>query len=186
MRRRLLIADACFTQAERVGQYFSRRGYEFDVVNDGLECIEKLAHSPPEVLILDWDLPWGGGAGVIARLRDVQQFSRAPVILIGDELTDDMDVREPVVRCLLRPFGIESLHDAVDEALISRASGRGAIRPVSVETLATSSSGFDEFGDQDPTENGHAHHDRKEFATSALYDSQRRIRAEVTRVPSPR
>ena len=114
MKRRLLVADACFSQSERIEQFFTRRGYETDVAHDGLDCLAKIQHFAPDAVILDWDLPWGGGAGVLACMRELRSCANIPVILVTDYFSSELDTHEPVVRCLQRPFDIESLKETID------------------------------------------------------------------------
>jgi len=51
-------------------RFFTYHGYQVETAADGLSCLEKLRHLRPDVLVLDRELPWGGGCGVLVRMRE--------------------------------------------------------------------------------------------------------------------
>ncbi|MBS0204849.1 MAG: response regulator [Planctomycetes bacterium] len=122
MAGNLLIANPDSFTTDRMRQYFVKRGYRVDCANDGLQCWEKLRRMSPSILILDANLPWGGGDGVLACMRSYPVFSRIPVILVTDPLSRMHNVSDPVVRCLQRPFEMKRLFDEV-ALLLSTRSG---------------------------------------------------------------
>lgn len=56
---------------------------------NGLDCVTQLRRSAPDVLVLEPNLPWGGGDGVLALLREIPRSAMLPVMI----LTDCRDVR---------------------------------------------------------------------------------------------
>jgi CheY-like chemotaxis protein len=48
----------------------------FDVVAalSGLECVDRLRERVPDVLVLEPQLPWGGGDGVLAMMGETPEF----------------------------------------------------------------------------------------------------------------
>jgi len=73
----------------------------------------------PDVLILEHKLPWGGGDGVLARLREDPHFAMTPVILIGEEtgeITADL-LRSPVSSCLRKPYQFDQLLECIRVAV---------------------------------------------------------------------
>jgi CheY-like chemotaxis protein len=65
-------------------------GFRVAVVSSGLACLEALRSSPPEVLLLEQDLPWGGD-GVVARMREDPSLPHVPLTLL---LSYPAEVRE--------------------------------------------------------------------------------------------
>lgn len=122
MERHLLVADACDALAERLRKFFLSLGFRVDTAVDGLECVEILRRSHPNVLVLDANLPWGGGDGVLARMRADASSSRVPVVLVGEQLSPAFDTTEPVVCRLERPFDVDVLREAVISTLSSAES----------------------------------------------------------------
>ncbi|HWB10266.1 MAG TPA: response regulator [Pirellulales bacterium] len=66
----LLVADSDPFLLESCSDYFCNRGYRVAAAANALECIEALRLLPPDVLILEQELIWGGGDGVMACLRE--------------------------------------------------------------------------------------------------------------------
>src|SRR5262249_2199386 len=96
----------------------SDHGYETETASDGLDCVSKLRSFLPDVLVLDLDLLWGGGDGVLAHIREDATLPRVPVILMTPEtcsdVSDDM-LAAPVVAWLRKPVRLKALVDQVCE-----------------------------------------------------------------------
>ena len=110
----LLIADADSKLSQLYVQFFSEFGFEVETASDGLECLDKLRQFKPHVLILDLDMPWGGGDGVLARMREDADLPRVPVVLVtGDSPPLDLAERSrvPAVCCFQKPFRLGALLD---------------------------------------------------------------------------
>ena len=78
MKQRLLIADRDAELCEVFRTFLTERGYEVETSTDGLDCLAKLRQVTPAVLVLDLELLWGGGDGVLAWLRGKLQRPRFP------------------------------------------------------------------------------------------------------------
>jgi len=95
-----------------VGRSLSGFGYRVDVARGGVECLTRLRREVPDILILDQDIPWGGGEGVLELLRTHDDLSAIPVVLITAESPDDLPTHclmPPVVRWMRKPFNLEAL-----------------------------------------------------------------------------
>ena len=59
--------------------------YEMEVVtaSNGLECVERLRTSPPEIILLEPSLLWGGSHGVLAVRSEDAELQNIPVVLIA-------------------------------------------------------------------------------------------------------
>jgi DNA-binding response OmpR family regulator len=57
------------------------------VAHSGLECLEAVRRSPPDLLILDDHLPWGGADGVLDVLNDGddQAIAEMPILWLTDD-----------------------------------------------------------------------------------------------------
>ncbi len=51
-------------------------------VTNARECIGRLRQIVPDVLVLEPYLPWGGGAGVLAVMRDEPNLADIPVMIV--------------------------------------------------------------------------------------------------------
>jgi CheY-like chemotaxis protein/sRNA-binding carbon storage regulator CsrA len=83
---RVLIADPDEYLVHSYRQHMERRGIEVICATSGLECIEKLRESVPDVLVLEPSLPWGWGDGVLAMMHEEPNIPRVPVIILTDAL----------------------------------------------------------------------------------------------------
>jgi two-component system KDP operon response regulator KdpE len=126
MKQALLIADDDAELCDICRKFFTKFGYEVETAADGLDCLEKLRRRPPAVLVLDLGLRWGGGDGVLARLREESALPSFPVVLTATAgyLPDGPALIEPpVVHCLHKPFALNALLESVRSAVAS--GGRG-------------------------------------------------------------
>jgi CheY-like chemotaxis protein len=58
-------------------------GFAVATAGDGLECLAQLRAFTPDALVLDMGLLWGGGDGVLARLRDGHDLPQVPLVLVS-------------------------------------------------------------------------------------------------------
>jgi len=95
----------------------------------GLECLAKLREVEPDVLIVDLDMPWGGGDGVIALTKERRDLATVPAVLVvgaapRSVLADRVGV--PRSNCYQKPVRLERLLDAVG-LVIALAEERNSI-----------------------------------------------------------
>jgi CheY-like chemotaxis protein len=112
MNASLLIAESDTALLDVVTQFFHRRGYTVDTATGGLECLNKLRRRPYLVLVLDRDLPWGGGEGVLAVMRDEPNLAGVPVILTCNAACP-APAPPPVTAVLSKPFSLNGLLQSV-------------------------------------------------------------------------
>lgn len=123
MKARLLIAEGDAELCDLYQMYFAERGYEVETAQDGLSCLAKLQRTMPAVLVLDRELLWGGGDGVLAWLRQQRAPSGTCVILTttaGDALDGAADIQAPVVQLLPKPFTLTALLESVRLAVANK------------------------------------------------------------------
>jgi DNA-binding response OmpR family regulator len=116
MISRLLVADSDASLCHIYRQFFSKHCYEVETALDGLECMTTLRWFQPDVLVLEWEIPWGGGHGVLARLREENPLLPIQVVLLtGDRSASELSHQliPPVVACLEKPFHLSALLKAM-------------------------------------------------------------------------
>jgi len=120
MKQRLLIADRDAERCEVYRRFLTERGYEVEISTDGLDCLAKLRQVTPAVLVLDLELLWGGGDGVLAWLREESPAPRIPVLLTATAAgpPDMAEINEPpVVDYLPKPFALAGLLERIRSAV---------------------------------------------------------------------
>ncbi len=133
----VLVTDANRKLVDLFDRFLTRRGYVVDSAVDGMECMEKLRQLCPDVLVLDRNLPWGGGDGVLACLRQERPATSPAVVLT----TYDADcppelLNGSVLGCLRKPFAPPELLRSIEAALELKeivngngVSSQGACKP---------------------------------------------------------
>jgi DNA-binding response OmpR family regulator len=122
-----MIAEGDADLCDVYRRFLTACGYKVETASDGLECLQKLGHVMPAVLVLDRELRWGGGDGVLAWLREEKATSGVAVILTasGASTPDSAeDMPPPVVRLLPKPFALTALERTVRFAIDSRQRAR--------------------------------------------------------------
>jgi CheY-like chemotaxis protein len=138
MTPRILIADQDQQWLERTERFLSNCGYEVVIASDGLECLGKLRELTTDLLVLEREMPWGGGDGVIDLIRQDRDEGTqlAPVNedSSGEDVVPDIPVilltagsswldrgigdGPPVVACLRKPFRMGELLKHVERELL--------------------------------------------------------------------
>jgi DNA-binding response OmpR family regulator len=113
----LLVADSDPWLRNRCRGYFADRGSQVEVAADGLECLESLHRVPPDVLVLEWELPWGGGDGVLAFLREERfAWPRTVILTTTDCAVVVSRLEPPVAAMLCKPFCMAALSEEIRRA----------------------------------------------------------------------
>ncbi len=78
---RVLIADS---DQSLLAKYQEHSSDDVEVLTalSGLECVDQLRQQAPDVLVLEPQLPWGGGDGVLAMMHDHLNLANVPVLLL--------------------------------------------------------------------------------------------------------
>ncbi len=107
----VLFADADSNRRDLYARALSSFGFEVEAIDNAVECQAKLRKSLPDVLILDLNLPWGGGYGVLSVMHDSPHLCDIPVVLLATEgLTGlSVEVKLPIARILCRPISLYGL-----------------------------------------------------------------------------
>lgn len=136
MNRTLLIAEADADLRDSYRALFNQHGYNVDMAFDGLECLAKIRQAAPDLLILDQQIPWGGGDGVLARLRESRAF-RGPVIFTASERccpTCDNYEELPVVSWLTKPLAFPELFEIVQSAMEPKSFETRGLNSLSIHS----------------------------------------------------
>lgn len=123
---RVLIADHDESLRRRYQRVLFQVGFDVETVSGGVDCIARLRECPPDVLVLEAELPWGGSSGVLALMGEESDVPRVPVLMHGSgrSLSDRDHPSSPVARHATRPLAPVDLAIMVRElAMRSRRKG---------------------------------------------------------------
>jgi len=116
MKASLLIAETDADLRDAYDRLCSARGFQVETSADGLECLIKLGDPVPDVLVVDLDILWGGGDGVLACLREGSAAAIAPAVFVtGNDSPQVLSQRSgiPPGNCFQKPFRVSTLLDSV-------------------------------------------------------------------------
>ncbi|MFL6238792.1 MAG: response regulator [Actinomycetes bacterium] len=167
----IVIADDSPTLRRIVGSVLSKDGHEVVHAEDGVEAVQAVFRSQPDVVILDVQMPRVSGYVAARLLKDDWQTADIPVILLTslDAASDRYwGAQTGADRYLTKDFEAPDLTSAVAEVMAAADAARGGRPPLRAEPL--------ELSENDVLSRICDLLDRKLFETS--------VAAEVTAIPS--
>jgi CheY-like chemotaxis protein len=138
MKPVLLLAEGDAERCQMSRQFLEGQGYEVITSADGLDCVQKVRKHRPAVVVLDLDLRWGGGDGVLALLRE--EGSPLPPVILTAPATASGRLLEltgpPVVHFLVHPFPLPLLLDSIRSALMEDPSAKQGSASIFLDSCA--------------------------------------------------
>ncbi|MDD5304969.1 MAG: response regulator transcription factor [Elusimicrobia bacterium] len=133
IKAQILVVEDQAATADLILEVLKGEGYEAQTVDTLAKARARLKKQPPELLLLDRNLPDGDGVDLLAEIRDDEKLGSLPVII----LTAKKDVADKIAGLrvgaddyVAKPFNTEELVARV--AAILRRAGKGE-EPTSVE-----------------------------------------------------
>ncbi len=123
--RRVLVVDDNVDAAESLGLLLRKMGHAVQVSYDGAAALEAALREPPEIVLLDLDIPKLDGFAVVARLREDRRFDRVPIVALtgfGQEVDRQRARQAGFDEHMLKPIDSGALRAALD--LVRGGSGR--------------------------------------------------------------
>jgi DNA-binding response OmpR family regulator len=124
----ILLADDDRETVDLTSYSLGQYGYTVVPARNNVQALRRWRAEPPDLVLLDVDLPERGGLEVC---REIRQVSRTPIIMLGDRSTEDEVVRSFLVGAddyLAKPFSHRELAMRI-RAVVSR-HGRGDEAPI--------------------------------------------------------
>jgi DNA-binding response OmpR family regulator len=127
-QRRVLVVDDEEDVRGLVAELLGRAGYEVAEVPNGRAALRELFSAPPDLVLLDVNMPELDGWQTLERIRDV---SDVPVVMLtarAGELEKVRGLKAGADDYVTKPFGRQELLARVDAVLRRAATGAGAER----------------------------------------------------------
>ena len=116
--QRILVVDDNAWLCDLLRLHLTDEGYEVEQAFDAIDAGYSILRSPPDLLIVDLNMPYMSGQELVATLVADNTVPSFPfIVLSGDELRVDQVSPLGAAACLLKPVGKEHLLSAVDQAL---------------------------------------------------------------------
>lgn len=95
MPKKILVIDDDPNICALLKEFFASEGYEAFTAIDGYAGVSEAMRLKPDLIILDMQMPAGGGAGVFERLSTNTKLNTTPVIFSTSLAKDVMDKMLP-------------------------------------------------------------------------------------------
>ena len=79
----MLLVDDDPAILETVGEALRSSGYVVDTARNGLDAIERIQATQPDILLVDLMLPLLDGVSLIKRIRGERLVQRAPIVIFS-------------------------------------------------------------------------------------------------------
>ncbi len=134
-RMRILVIEDERQLAGHITRALSRHGHCLTAVHDGAEGLHSAIADPPDLVLLDLNLPGLDGLSVLARLREAQSSARVLVLTARGEVGDRIKgLHAGADDYLAKPFSMDELAARV-EALGRRSTTTAAADLLKVADL---------------------------------------------------
>lgn len=119
---RVLVIDDEPDVVRLIVKVLSGRGHVVQIARDGASALARVKHEPPEVILLDSDLPKIDGAEVCRRIKNDGATEDIPVVMMTSSYIDIYDIGADggPDAFVVRPFVREVLANVVERVLFRR------------------------------------------------------------------
>jgi CheY-like chemotaxis protein len=84
MAKRILLVEDEEIMINLLEKKLKREGYEVSIAKDGEKGLEKIREEKPDLILLDIILPKMNGFEVMERMKEDEELSKIPVIVISN------------------------------------------------------------------------------------------------------
>jgi len=127
---RILVIEDDPRLARQITRELERSNHEATARNDGAEGLDAALAEPPDLVVLDLNLPGMDGLSVLARLREAHSTARILILTARDGVTDRVKgLKAGADDYLGKPFSMNELIARVE------ALGRRAATPTATDSL---------------------------------------------------
>ncbi|MEL6682346.1 MAG: response regulator [Pseudomonadota bacterium] len=116
MGKRVLLIEDEPNIIEAISFILSRDGWTVHIHEDGDTAMEKIALTPPDVIILDVMLPGRSGFDILRDLRSHTEWKEIPVMMLtarGQEKDRELALRLGANHFMTKPFSNADVRDYV-------------------------------------------------------------------------
>jgi len=112
-----LIADRDPRVRDECRRYLIARGYSVEVAANDLQCIKQIQQKAPSALVLDADLLWNGGEGVLEWIKSQASPEKIVVLLTDGHTSRSLPehLRSLVAGRLERPQTLQEMAHFIDQ-----------------------------------------------------------------------
>lgn len=87
-KRRVLVVDDSLTMRKVLSRLLEREGFDVMVAKDGMDAMQLLQETTPDVILTDIEMPRMDGFGLARNIRDDARTANTPLIMISSRTAD--------------------------------------------------------------------------------------------------
>lgn len=107
--RRVLVVDDSLDAAKMMKLILNQEGYEVRTAHDGPDALEAAKDQPPDIVLLDVELPTMGGVEVAMELRTTEGLEDVTIVAVSGYGRQDLPDPSPFDHHLTKPVDPERL-----------------------------------------------------------------------------
>ena len=88
LKSRIMVVDDSLTMRKVLGRLLERAGFEVLVAKDGMDAMQMLQETTPDVILTDIEMPRMDGFGLARNIRDDARTAHTPLIMISSRTAD--------------------------------------------------------------------------------------------------
>ncbi len=122
--RSVIIADNNEFYRRVLSDFFREQGFDVRTARDGMQALEQLEQSPPDLLVLDLIMPSIDGAQLCSWVKSRQEHRHIPVVIVSGILSDEIDDLAAIgAEAYVAKMPMEQIAAALKEAIRLLMSG---------------------------------------------------------------
>lgn len=87
-KQTVLVVDDSLTMRKVLGRLMEREGFEVLTAKDGIEAVQMLKETTPDIVLSDIEMPRMDGFGLVRNIRDDAKTKNTPIIMISSRTAD--------------------------------------------------------------------------------------------------
>ncbi|MEY2984646.1 MAG: hypothetical protein RLZZ568_1263 [Cyanobacteriota bacterium] len=116
----VLLVEDSLSQREMIAEILKEHGWTVSIACDGVEALEQLQHSRPDLVVLDIVMPRMNGYEVCRRIKSDPKTKNVPVIMCsikGEEFDRFWGMRQGADAYIAKPFSPTTLIGTINQLL---------------------------------------------------------------------
>ena len=116
---KILIADDDEKFIRAVARHLRLKGYDVQWATDGFQALQVAQKLRPEIILLDVNMPAGGGIGTLERLKGFPVLASVPVIVMTGDRSPEVarTIKRYDCDVLWKPFPAADLITLIEQRL---------------------------------------------------------------------
>jgi twitching motility two-component system response regulator PilH len=116
----VLLVEDSLSQREMIAEILKEHGWTVSIACDGVEALEQLQHSRPDLVVLDIVMPRMNGYEVCRRIKSDPKTKNVPVIMCsikGEDFDRFWGMRQGADAYIAKPFSPTTLIGTINQLL---------------------------------------------------------------------